>query len=87
MTSLNMVNHTPPWTHFLNIELIIQITAIKAHQSMAGFIFKTISLPKNLVIICTSWSIYWVSDNLRKSTSESNNTVGVKYRQPWIVSS
>lgn len=46
--SLNMVNHTPPWTHFLNIELIIQIIAIKAHQSKTGLIFKTTlaSLPK-----------------------------------------
>ena len=40
MTSLNMVNHTAPWAHFLNIELIIQIMAIKTHQSMAGFIFE-----------------------------------------------
>lgn len=32
-----MVNHTPPWTHFLNIELIIQITLIKTQQSVTGF--------------------------------------------------
>lgn len=44
MTLLNMANHTPPWTHFLNIELIIQIISIKAQQSMTGFLF--LKLPR-----------------------------------------
>lgn len=40
MASLTAVNHILPSTHFQNVELVIQIIAIKISQSRAGLIKK-----------------------------------------------
>lgn len=77
MTSLNMVNHTPPWTYFLNTELIIQIISIKTQQSMTRFIFKATLgklAKRSPLILFRRKSVYWIY-NSRKENSEMNRTI------------
>lgn len=68
MASLTAVNHILPSTHFQNLELVIQIIAIKISQSRAQFIWEKYlcKLTTNLSITYKSQNVSWISNSKRK---------------------
>lgn len=68
MASLTAVDHILPSTHFQNVELVIQIIAIKISQSRARLVKKKYlcKLTTNLSIIYKIQNVNWITNSKRK---------------------